>query len=120
MQSPLAYSIANALRRDGLSFIDDHNPFQEEKRELLALNLCTRGEEFWFFPGGYTCDQCKNPLYLDKEGRLHLSTSSKGQNLSPKENHKLSRGDIITQRTIFNHEEVNQSMSLETFLAQHP
>lgn len=119
MQSPTAHSIAAALRRDGFFFIDDHNPHREEKRELLALNLCTHGEEFWFFPGGYTCDQCKNPLYTDKEGRLHLSTCSKGQNLSPEENKLLLRGDTITQRAIFNHEEVNQSMSVESFLTQH-
>nr|WIL04961.1 hypothetical protein Cduv_481 [Cedratvirus duvanny] len=119
MQSSLAFSLANAIRRDGPSFIDDHNPHREEKRELLAVNLCAKGDDFWFFPGGYKTYQCKNPLYLDKEGRLHLSTFSQGLTLSPEENKSLLRGDTVTQRVKFSSEETNQSTSLESFLAQH-
>jgi hypothetical protein len=119
MQSPLAFSIANAIRRDGPTFIDDHNPHKEENRELLAINLCTKGDDFWFFPGGYELTQCKNPLYVDREGRLHLSTSSQGLTLSPEENKRLLRGDTVVQRVKFSNHESNQSISLESFLAQH-
>ena len=83
----------------------------------MAINLCTKGDDFWFFPGGYDCVQCKNQLYLDRLDRLHLSAMSQGLTLSAKENKSLLRGDTVAQRAQFSEVETNQSISLEDFLA---
>lgn len=84
-----AESIVEALKRDGLIFVDDHR-LGEFERELPAIALdfvfdagSYDFSEAWFFPYIDSYDgQCKNPLYVDASGRLHV--------------HRRSQGSIVT------------------------
>lgn len=113
--------LASCIRSNDGCYIDGHSFDSRNKEKLTHINVCHiinwTGEPViasnlgkspnfleddifgWAFPGGYTCDQCKNRLNI-VDTQPYLSIQSIGIVLTSKENTELlSTGYIIQKRS---------------------
>lgn len=75
-------AVIKAIQAKGNIFIDDHDPARKERgvSHLVVMDVFHRGS----LKGQFVCPFYDydyftlNPIYLDKEGRPHLSTCSVG------------------------------------------
>lgn len=108
-----AEAIVCALKRDGLYYLDDHltsYPTCDPHRKLkaVAFGFGFSGVETydyldaWFFPYVDSYDgQCKNPLYVDEAGKLHVSQWSRGSILTSEVlSASQKQGFVVVKSTI--------------------
>jgi hypothetical protein len=95
--------IARALQANDDRYIDDHNYLDQT---LYAINICHATDDVGLLksivqkdytlpnPIAWTSSvlQCKNPLFVDDGGRVHLSTCSVGMALTSDEQRVMETG----------------------------
>ncbi len=121
------------LRQVGQILIDNHYQYIDnhdgKKNSLNMINMCAKLDQekdikefkddychpnIWIFPGGYNSHQCKNRLSV-QGNELHLITASTGTNLSPEDQMRLQKGEVVMQMGYYIGDQMNFSLPVEIF-----
>ena len=123
--------IANLLKRDGPTFIDEYTL---DTRQLPTIIICQTVETEtnrvlqnnedvdtldpvgWVTPGPYLSGHFKFPLYVAKDDNLHKGSCALGRYLNNSAILSLITKGVVIQHTGFGHHELNFVLSIEEFV----